>query len=116
MKIYSNPNFPRTFTNAPQSSAPRRGQFDTAAFVAELSARNARALEQSRAVHREAQPAARSAEQAAPHVHQVAGRTRSNAAHNHRFCGTTGPPIAVPGGGHVHAFHGVTKIRHRENE
>ncbi|MCL2368449.1 MAG: YmaF family protein [Oscillospiraceae bacterium] len=114
MKIYSNPNFPRPCADTPQRSAPRRGQFDTSAFVAALSARNTRALEQLRIeTPRAKAPVPPTA--GTSHVHQVSGKIRSHTPHFHCFSGTTGPPIPAPGG-HVHTFHGTTKTRHRENE
>ena len=83
MKIYSNPNFPRKRPSfaAPTTLSSRRERIDTLTFVSELEARNNRALEQG----------GRSG--------MIAPTERVREAQH-----LTGPPIKIPGGGHVHAI------------
>ena len=95
MNIYSNSQFPRKRSEL-VSSAPttRRERFDTLSYVAELEARNAKALQEL--------SKKRSTDVA--HTQQTAGR-RKKKGDNRRFSGHTGPPIETPGG-HVHAIEG----------
>ncbi|MFE5318417.1 YmaF family protein [Paenibacillus sp. NPDC056579] len=45
-----------------------------------------------------------------PHVHGYYAMTSLDSGHTHIIQGTTGPAIALPGGGHYHAFEGHTTI------
>lgn len=45
-----------------------------------------------------------------PHVHGYQTVTSPNNGHTHLIQGTTGPAIAIPGGGHYHLFEGYTTI------
>ncbi|MFC5650998.1 YmaF family protein [Paenibacillus solisilvae] len=45
-----------------------------------------------------------------PHVHGYNTVTFRSQGHTHLIQGTTGPAIALPGGGHYHFFEGYTTI------
>ena len=81
MKIYSNSKFPRSRSEL-VSSAPstRRERFDTLSYVAELEARNAKALQ------------------------ELSKKRPHDGSNKQRIWGRTGPPIKVPGG-HVHSVY-----------
>lgn len=44
------------------------------------------------------------------HTHSYAAETTFDAGHAHRLRGVTGPSVPVPGGGHIHYFHGMTTV------
>ncbi|RAV23359.1 YmaF family protein [Paenibacillus contaminans] len=48
-----------------------------------------------------------------PHVHGYRAVTSMDQGHTHLIQGTTGPVIALPGGGHYHMFEGYTTINGR---
>lgn len=47
------------------------------------------------------------------HTHGYFAETAFNDGHTHIIRGVTGPMISVPGGGHIHYFHGVTTVNGR---
>jgi hypothetical protein len=44
------------------------------------------------------------------HTHKYFTVTSLNDGHKHEIRGVTGPAIPLQGGGHYHAFHGVTTV------
>lgn len=45
------------------------------------------------------------------HVHRIEGITVIDKGHQHRYSVESGPPIALPMGGHYHTFNGETKTK-----
>jgi hypothetical protein len=48
-----------------------------------------------------------------PHTHSYVTITSFDSGHTHTIKGVTGPAIPLPGGGHYHAFEGVTTVNGR---
>jgi len=100
MKIYSNPNFPKT---PRKRKSPRQfhsgSEGHSLAFLDELAARNEIELARLREKHDLHE------EKADAHTHRVVGQIRSvkpsGALHNRRFYAVTGEAIEGPGG-HIH--------------